>query len=134
MKKRIASILTAAVISATTLTTTGCGALALANNNTAPTETEIVSKEYPMTGIVIDIQEYGKEEVTVYVACANTNVFGFYAPISDCWDIGDLASCIAEDMGTENVHDDEIISAKYCGTPEQFQDIADLECVKANKK
>jgi len=80
--------------------------------NSGSTRDYIDSSLYPATGIVITIEH------------TNGNTFQFTAPATDCWELGDLASCIMDSNGTpDSVYDDKVLSAWYCGSPEQFTSI-----------
>lgn len=89
--------------------------------------TETVGENlYPMTGLVTKVTTDADESNdTVTIICCNGNVFEFYAPHSDCWDVFDLAACIVDNNGTIYVDDDKILSALYVGSIEQFQEKVD---------
>lgn len=81
---------------------------------------------YPLTGIVTGVEyEAIPNNDLVFITCANGNEFSFYAPISEGWDIADLASCIMDSKGTDIVLDDEIILAQYAGGLNQFAEWID---------
>jgi len=63
---------------------------------------------YPETAKVVEV-DYENDLVTVETFC------GFLFAFEGCedWYIGDCASLIMEDNGTESVKDDEIIMAQY---------------------
>lgn len=78
---------------------------------------------YPLCGIVTEIEyEVIPGNDLVIFTCANGNEFGFYAPISDGWEIYDLAACIMDSNGTDLVYDDEVIAAEYAGGTEQLEE------------
>lgn len=80
---------------------------------------------YPATGIVTSVTPDSNshyEDITIIHA--NGNIFQFTAPTTDCWELGDLASCIMDSNGTpDSVYDDKVLSAWYCGSPDQFASI-----------
>lgn len=76
----------------------------------APAVPELTKNYYPDTMIVSDL-DYEKDLVTL--ADATGNIWTF-AGCED-WMIGDLAALIMDDMGTENIFDDQIVSIKYSG-------------------
>ena len=85
---------------------------------------EDTSHLYPLTGVVTYIEyEAIPEQDLIFITCANGNEFSFYAPVTDCWEVEDLASCIMDSKGTSLVYDDEIIMAHYAGVAEQFEQI-----------
>lgn len=84
---------------------------------------DYIDSLYPATGIVITIA-HGSEYENITITHANGNLFKFTAPATDCWELGDLASCIMDSNGTpDSVYDDKVLSAWYCGSPEQFASI-----------
>lgn len=86
-------------------------------------DTFINGNFYPATGIVVTIA-HGSEYEDITIEHANGNLFKFTAPATDCWELGDLASCIMDSNGTpDSVYDDKVLSAWYCGSPEQFTSI-----------
>ena len=56
---------------------------------------------------------------TVFIESAGGMVFAFEG-VED-YDVGDLVSCIMWTSGTPEVFDDVIMSVRYSGTPEMFQ-------------
>lgn len=80
---------------------------------------------YPATGVVTAVtpdSDSRYEDITI--THANGNLFQFTAPVTDCWELGDLASCIMDSNGTpDSVYDDKVLSAWYCGSPDQFASI-----------
>lgn len=92
-------------------------------NDTTRIDGFINGNLYPATGIVVTIA-HGSEYEDITIEHANGNMFQFTAPATDCWEIGDLASCIMDSNGTpDSVYDDKVLSAWYCGSPEQFNEI-----------
>ena len=141
MKKKIATILTAAVIGATTLTS--CTPAVAASETETPEFTDGAESEihwqyhedipglqtkngyYPLTGIVTEINYEVEPEVDeVTITCANGNRFSWYADSSDCWELYDLASCIMYANGTKRVYDDEVVLAQYAGGLKHFEQYA----------
>lgn len=86
----------------------------------APTTDGECKDLYPLTGIVTEIHEVDKDTDLVTMTCANGNQFSWYADAEDCWSINDLASCIMNSNGTDEVYDDEIVDAHYVGTLDQL--------------
>ena len=85
--------------------------LSLAALATSPAESPgLVKNYYPETMIVSNL-DYESDLVTLTDANENTWTF------TGCedWMIGDFADLIMDDMGTENIYDDEIISIRYSG-------------------
>lgn len=82
-------------------------ALALASN---PVNTMYARGIYPETTIITAL-DYEQDIVTVET-CEGF-LFSFYG--CEDWAIGDFASVIFDDMGTESILDDEIIIVKYSG-------------------
>lgn len=92
-------------------------------NDTTRIDGFINGNFYPATGIVVTIA-HGSEYEDITIEHANGNMFQFTAPATDCWELGDLASCIMDSNGTpDSVYDDKVLSAWYCGSPEQFTSI-----------
>lgn len=94
MKKKIIT----ALLVAFSLVTTG---------NIAQAEN---SSLYSSTAIVTDVN-YNEDVVTA--TCIGGDSFTFYG--CDDWFKGDMAALLMDDMGTENVYDDEIIGCWYAG-------------------
>lgn len=69
---------------------------------------EISSEYYALTTRVEDISEMAD---LVLVEDSNGNLWTFKG-VED-WQIGDCASLLMRNNGTENIKDDEIISARY---------------------
>lgn len=80
---------------------------------------------YPATGIVTVVMPGSDSRYEdISITHTNGNLFKFTAPATDCWELGDLASCIMDSNGTpDSVYDDKVLSAWYCGSPEQFTSI-----------
>ena len=77
---------------------------------------------YPHTAIVSEINTIDDgilPYTEVIVVDAAGRSWAFYDDQED-WFVGDLCSMIMFDNGTEIVHDDEVISARYAGTPDMF--------------
>ena len=142
MKKKIATILTVAVIGATAFTfcapavaaseinsieTTETGTLYTFTDGTGYYTEEIkgistLDNLYPLTGIVTEINYSVEPEIDeVTITCANGNKFSWYADSSDCWELYDLASCIMNSNGTKYVADDEVLLAHYAGGLKHFE-------------
>lgn len=86
----------------------------------APTTDGECKDLYPLTGIVTEVHEVDKDSDLVTMTTANGNQFSWYADAEDCWSINDLASCIMNSNGTDEVYDDEIVDAHYVGTLDQL--------------
>ena len=80
---------------------------------------------YPATGVVTAVTpDSDSRYENITITHANGNMFQFTAPATDCWELGDLASCIMDSNGTpDSVYDDKVLSAWYCGSPDQFSSI-----------
>ena len=65
---------------------------------------------YPMTARVVETNETND---TVTVETATGFRFAFYG-VED-WQIGDFASCIMYDNGTDEITDDAILTVRYAG-------------------
>lgn len=117
MKKYVVFTIIMALICATIVT------VGTTEINFGSTRDYIDSSLYPATGIVITIA-HGSEYEDITIEHTNGNTFQFTAPATDCWELGDLASCIMDSNGTpDSVYDDKVLSAWYCGSPEQFTSI-----------
>lgn len=68
------------------------------------------------------VTEIDTENNLITVTCGNGNIFSFYTDIED-WCCGDLCSLIMYDKGTDIVYDDIIVSARYDGYVELFEEI-----------
>lgn len=66
---------------------------------------------YPNAGIVTRVDH---AQDTVTVTTQNGHMWEF-APAED-WCEGDLCAMMMDDMGTAEIVDDMIVSARYCGT------------------
>lgn len=86
----------------------------------APTTDGECKDLYPLTGIVTEVQEVDKDTDLVTMTCTNGNQFSWYVDSTDDWCINDLASCIMNSNGTDEVYDDEIVDAHYVGTLDQL--------------
>ena len=73
------------------------------------------AEQYPTTMIV---NELDYDENMVICIDFNGNEWAF-EEIED-WCIGDIASMIMDDMGTESIYDDTIIMVRYSGYMEDF--------------
>ena len=58
----------------------------------------------------------------ITTTCGNGNVFSFRSDAVD-WHCGDLCSMIVFDNGTESVNDDVVLSVRYGGYVELFEEI-----------
>ncbi len=65
---------------------------------------------YAMTAVVADLN-YEKDTVTV----VNANGFTWSFSGTEDWELGDVASLVMNDNGTEIIFDDEIVSVRYSG-------------------
>lgn len=68
------------------------------------------------------ITEIDEENNLITTTCGNGNMFAFYSATED-WAVGDLCSLIMFDNGTEIVYDDIVVSARYGGFIELFEEI-----------
>jgi hypothetical protein len=66
---------------------------------------------YPMSGIVTAID---READFVTVETQNGHLWAFYG--AEDWMEGDIVAMLMNDMGTAEIVDDMIVSARYCGT------------------
>ena len=56
---------------------------------------------YPATGVVTAVTpDSDSRYENITITHANGNMFQFTAPATDCWELGDLASCIMDSNGT----------------------------------
>lgn len=85
----------------------------------APTTDGEYKDLYPLTGIVTEV-EHMEDLDLITMTTANGNMFSWYADSTDDWCINDLASCIMNSNGTDEVYDDEIVDAHYVGTLDQL--------------
>lgn len=127
MKKRTITTLIATMALALTTPTTIKAADTFSQfQDSAGYYIEDISHLYPLTGIVTHIEyEAIPEQDLVIITCANGNEFSFYAPITDCWETEDLASCIMDSKGTPLVYDDEVVMAYYAGGIKHFRAIVE---------
>lgn len=65
---------------------------------------------YPMTAVVVELDEERDEVICIDF---NGNEWAF-SEIED-WEVGNIVSMIMDDMGTEMIFDDEILSVRYGG-------------------
>lgn len=82
----------------------------------AETASSVKSSVYPLTTKVVMV-DYSTD--VVWCKDYNGNVWEFYG--CEDWAIGDVASLLMNDNGTENISDDEIMSARYQGTFEGWR-------------
>lgn len=106
MKNLIITALVTAVVT-TMFTTTVCKA-----------NTENIKNLYPRTAIVTEIN-YNTDKVTV--KCANGNPYYFYG--TEDYEVGDIVSLIVKQNSTEIVTDDTVVSQRYDGFIELFEQI-----------
>lgn len=85
----------------------------------APTTDGECKDLYPLTGIVTEV-EHMEDTDLITMTTANGNQFSWYTDSTDDWFINDLASCIMNSNGTDEVYDDEIVDAHYVGTLDQL--------------
>ena len=69
-----------------------------------------IRHEYPLSGVVQEIDEWN-DEVIVLDSAGNAWAF---RGIED-WEIGDIAAMLLRNNGTPGIYDDEILRVKYCG-------------------
>lgn len=105
MKKALALALTIIMVSAPV--------------SAAPTTDGEYKDLYPLTGIVTEV-EHMEDTDLITMTTANGNQFSWYVDNTDDWCINDLASCIMNSNGTDEVYDDEIVDAHYVGTLDQL--------------
>ena len=72
-----------------------------------------VENFYPLATVVIET-----ENDVVTLEDGTGNLWAFEG-VED-WERGDVCACIMGDNGTENISDDLIVSAKYCGNLKSF--------------
>ena len=70
------------------------------------------------------ITEINTENNLITATCVNGNMYSFYDTSND-WFCGDFCSLIMFDNFTENIYDDKVISARYGGYVELFEEIAE---------
>ena len=85
----------------------------------APTTDGECKDLYPLTGIVTEV-EHMEDTDLITMTTASGNQFSWYTDSTDDWFINDLASCIMNSNGTDEVYDDEIVDAHYVGTLDQL--------------
>lgn len=76
----------------------------------APKTAEPEHKLYPMTAMVFELDE---ENDLVIIEDFNGNLWDFEG--IEEWMIGNICSVIMDDIGTETIFDDEIVSVRYDG-------------------
>ena len=94
---------------------TGC----LASTNVlrlADSASTVQTSVYPLTTKVVMV-DYPTD--VVWCEDFNGNIWEFYG--CEDWCVNDIASLLINDNGTENIYDDEIMSAKYNGTFEGWR-------------
>lgn len=79
-------------------------------------QTKVEETIYALTTKVI-LVDYTTD--IVWCEDFNGNVWEFYG--CEGWAVGDIASLLMNDKGTESIEDDEIISARYNGTFEGWR-------------
>lgn len=69
------------------------------------------SSQYAKTTKVIEVNQ-----ITDTVVCEDYN--GNQWEFTECedWEVGDIATLLMNDNGTENIYDDTIVEARYSGT------------------
>ena len=80
----------------------------LNNEEIQQTITEQVNNYYALTAQVVKID---RTQDIVTVEDSVGNLWEFYG-VED-WEIGDCASMIMNDMGTDRIYDDEIVNVRY---------------------
>lgn len=65
---------------------------------------------YALSGVVVGVSE---EEDAVIFEDFNGNLWEFDG--AEDWMINDICACVMNDMGTENIYDDCILSVRYNG-------------------
>lgn len=65
---------------------------------------------YPQT-FIVDLVQYEKDQV--FLLDYNGDLWIIFG--SEDWEAGDIAAAIMDDMGTEDIHDDEIVDVRYTG-------------------
>jgi hypothetical protein len=78
------------------------------NEEIQQTITEQVNNYYALTAQVVKIDR-AQDIVTVEDSVGN--LWEFYG-VED-WEIGDCASMVMDDMGTDRIYDDEIVNVRY---------------------
>ena len=119
--KTIATITLASIITFTSCIPVPVPANANASCMSPTFKYALNKRFYPLTGIVTNIFPLTSKEDQITITCANGNIFQFRDNTESCWDVGDLASCMMDNNGTEYVTDDEVITAMYAGSLEQLE-------------
>lgn len=113
MKNFIITIILLSAIAIVSLT----GYLASTNVlRLADSVSTVQSSIYPLTTKIVMVN-YPTDEV--WCEDYNGNIWEFYG--CEDWAIGDVASLLMNDNGTENIYDDEIMSTRYQGTFEGWR-------------
>ena len=73
-------------------------------------EDEPIGTEYAKTTVVVEV-DYTADEVH----CVDFNGDEWVFTGCEDWMVGDYCSMVMNDMGTENIYDDEIVSCRYDG-------------------
>lgn len=125
MKRKLVKVIVTITL-ASIITFTSCIPVPVAANvnalYTPPTLKYALNKRfYSLTGIVTNIFPLTSKEDQITITCANGNIFQFRDDTESCWDVGDLASCMMDNNGTEYVTDDKVITAMYAGSLEQLE-------------
>lgn len=81
---------------------------ALNNEEIQQTTTEQVNNYYALTAQVV---ETNRTQDVVTVKDSTGNLWEFYG-VED-WEIGDCASMVMDDMGTDRIYDDEVVNVRY---------------------
>jgi len=74
---------------------------------------------YPTTFVVVETDEVSDSMLMVDF---NGQLWGWYG-IEDIFP-GDMIAAIMDDLGTDEIYDDEIVAIRYCGWLDGWQDIA----------
>lgn len=78
------------------------------------TATETKAEIYPETGIVSAIETQEGDFYSLSATTFSGHIFVFDTEDGD-WLENDICSMIMDDCGTETVHDDIVLSARYSG-------------------
>ena len=70
-------------------------------------------KTYAKTAVVIEITDN-------IVFCEDCNGESWAFESAENWAKGDMVSMVMDNMGTKSIYDDEIRSARHCGTVKDF--------------
>lgn len=78
---------------------------------------------YAMAGVITEIDCEAVEGFdALTIESGNGNIWTYYSDAKD-WGTGDIIVCTMDNKGTVSVKDDEIVSASYSGTAEQFYEL-----------